>query len=67
MSGDPQQVSIKHGAQQEVVGKLAAEKHCAKHKRTAKLLKISPAGSDVSSLFFKTRTSVYACVPSGDE
>ncbi len=60
--GDEDSVSVSHTAEQEIAGKWAAETHCAKFGKIPKLLRISPEKAGFSTLFFRTKTSVYACV-----
>ena len=62
VNGSTDSVSIKHAAEQDIVGKWAAETHCAKFGKIPKKLKTSPITTELSSLFFRTKTSVYACV-----
>ncbi|NQV99731.1 MAG: hypothetical protein HQ483_08540 [Rhodospirillales bacterium] len=62
VSDEGGEVSVRHSINQEIVGQWAAETHCGKQGMRAKLLKISPATATISTLYFRTKTSVYACV-----
>jgi len=62
VAGDENTVSIGHSAEQDIAGQWAAETHCAKYGKIPRLLRISPTTSSLSSLYFRSKTSVYACV-----
>jgi len=62
VTGDEERVSVKHSTEQAYFGNLAAEEHCAKYGKVAKLLKSSPTVANTSSFYFRTKTSDYACV-----
>lgn len=67
VNGGDNSVIVKHSAEQEIVGRWAAESHCAKTGKVPKLLKISPAISEPSTLFFRTKTSVYECIEADEK
>lgn len=62
VDGNEERVTVKHSAEQQHLGYLAAEKHCAKYDKKPRLLKVSPTTSDASLLYLRTKTSVYACL-----
>ncbi len=67
VSGDADQVSVRHSSEQRIVGELAAERHCAKFDKLPRLLKISPTVAEASTLYFRTKTSVYECIDGTSE
>lgn len=62
VNGDTDGVLVKHSAKHEIVGKWAAETFCAKHGKTPRLLKVSPVAAEISSLYFRTKTSTFTCI-----
>ncbi len=59
-----EEVSVRHMATQEIVGKWEADKKCAALGKVAKLLKVAPAKTEAATLYLRTKTSTYVCVES---
>lgn len=59
-----EEVSVRHMATQEIVGKWEADKTCAELGKVAKLLKEAPVQTEAKTLYLRTKTSTYICVES---
>jgi len=62
VQGTDKEVSIEYPTAQFAIAENAAERHCAKFDRAARLVQTLPATPKSSVLFLQTRTSVFECV-----
>ena len=62
VQGTEKEVSVGYPADKFAIAQAAAERHCEKYNRDARLVQTTPLKSGASSLFFQTRTSIFECV-----